>query len=33
VQRAKDAGVDAIWPGCDLVPQMPAQNLVHMLEA
>jgi uroporphyrinogen-III decarboxylase len=20
VQRAKEAGVDAVWPGCDLVP-------------
>jgi [methyl-Co(III) methanol-specific corrinoid protein]:coenzyme M methyltransferase len=24
---AKDAGVDALWPGCDLVIQTPARNL------
>lgn len=33
VQRAKEAGVDAAWPGCDLVPQTPVQNLVRMLGA
>jgi [methyl-Co(III) methanol-specific corrinoid protein]:coenzyme M methyltransferase len=27
VHRAKDAGVDAVWPGCDLVPQTPVENL------
>lgn len=27
VQAAIGAGVDAVWPGCDLVPQTPAQNL------
>jgi MtaA/CmuA family methyltransferase len=27
VRRAKEAGVDAIWPGCDLVPQTPIENL------
>jgi len=26
-QRAKKAGVDAIWPGCDLVIQTPIQNI------
>jgi len=30
VQRAKEAGVDAIWPGCDLVPQTPIQNIKAM---
>ena len=25
--RAKEAGVDAVWPGCDLVIQTPLQNL------
>ncbi len=25
--RAKEAGVDAIWPGCDLVPQTPIENI------
>ena len=32
VKRAKDAGVDAVWPGCDLVVQAPIQNLKAMLE-
>ena len=32
-QRAKEAGVDAIWPGCDLVIQTPIQNMKRMLEA
>jgi len=27
VQRAKEAGVDAFWPGCDLVPSTPIQNI------
>lgn len=27
VVKAKAAGVDAIWPGCDLVPQTPIINL------
>jgi len=27
VQRSKEAGVDAVWPGCDLVPSAPIQNL------
>lgn len=27
VQSAIAAGVDAIWPGCDLVPQTPIENL------
>lgn len=27
VRGAKEAGVDAIWPGCDLVPQTPVENL------
>ena len=27
VIRAKEAGVDAIWPGCDLVVQTPIQNI------
>lgn len=31
VHRAKEAGVDAVWPGCDLVPQTPIQNLAAML--
>ncbi len=28
VQRSKEAGVDAVWPGCDMVIQMPVQNIV-----
>lgn len=27
VRTAKEAGVDAIWPGCDLVPQTSIENL------
>ena len=27
VSKAKEAGVDAIWPGCDLVPSTPIQNI------
>jgi [methyl-Co(III) methanol-specific corrinoid protein]:coenzyme M methyltransferase len=27
VREAQDAGVDAIWPGCDLVPQTSTENL------
>jgi [methyl-Co(III) methanol-specific corrinoid protein]:coenzyme M methyltransferase len=27
VREAKEAGVDAVWPGCDLVPATPIENL------
>lgn len=30
VQRANEAGVDAVWPGCDLVPSTPIQNIAAM---
>ncbi|NJC96048.1 MAG: hypothetical protein C3F07_15735 [Anaerolineales bacterium] len=30
VVGAKEAGVDAIWPGCDLVPSTPIQNIRMM---
>lgn len=30
VQRAKEAGVDAVWPGCDLVPETPLKNIRRM---
>ena len=33
VRRAKDVGVDAIWPGCDLVPQTPIENIKAFLTA
>lgn len=33
VQGARKAGVDAIWPGCDLVVQTPIQNLISMRNA
>ncbi len=33
VVRAKEAGVDAVWPGCDLVIQSPIQNIQAMLKA
>ncbi len=29
-KRAKEAGVDAVWPGCDLVVQTPSANLVSL---
>ena len=32
VHGAKEAGVDAVWPGCDLVIQTPIQNLMRVLE-
>ena len=31
VIRAKEAGVDAIWPGCDLVVQTPIHNIKSMM--
>lgn len=31
VQKAKEAGVDAVWPGCDLVIQTPIQNIKKLL--
>ena len=33
VQRAKEAGVDAVWPGCDLVVQTPMKNIRAMIGA
>ncbi len=30
VVRAKEAGVDAVWPGCDLVIQTPIENIKLM---
>lgn len=30
-RKAKEAGVDAVWPGCDLVPSTPIQNLRAMM--
>jgi [methyl-Co(III) methanol/glycine betaine-specific corrinoid protein]:coenzyme M methyltransferase len=32
VSKAKEAGVDAVWPGCDLVPQTPIQNIQAMMK-
>lgn len=26
-RRSREAGVDAVWPGCDLVLQTPLENL------
>lgn len=31
VRKAKEAGVDAVWPGCDLVPSTPIQNIRAMM--
>jgi len=33
VRGAKEAGVDAVWPGCDLVPQTPIENVKALIEA
>jgi uroporphyrinogen-III decarboxylase len=33
VSMVERSGVDAIWPGCDLVPQTPIQNIQSMLDA
>jgi [methyl-Co(III) methanol-specific corrinoid protein]:coenzyme M methyltransferase len=33
VIRAKEAGVDAVWPGCDLIVQTPIQNIQSMKKA
>lgn len=33
VRGAKEAGVDAVWPGCDLVPQTSVQNIRMLFEA
>lgn len=33
VRAAKESGVDAVWPGCDLVPQTPSDNLKAFIKA
>lgn len=33
VAAALAGGVSAVWPGCDLRPDMPAENLIAMVEA
>lgn len=33
VRTATDAGVDAVWPGCDLVPPTPLANISTMLQS
>ena len=33
IHQAKKAGVDAVWPGCDLVPQTSVENLKTFLAA
>jgi len=33
VVRAKEAGVDAVWPGCDLIIQTPIKNIQTMKKA
>lgn len=30
VRRSKEAGVDAVWPGCDMVVQTPIENIKTM---
>jgi [methyl-Co(III) methanol-specific corrinoid protein]:coenzyme M methyltransferase len=31
VRGVKEAGVDAIWPGCDLVPMTPIENIKSLI--
>jgi hypothetical protein len=31
VRAAKEANVDAVWPGCDLVPQTSIENIKSMI--
>jgi [methyl-Co(III) methanol-specific corrinoid protein]:coenzyme M methyltransferase len=31
VHAAKEAGVDALWPGCDLVLQTPIENIKSIM--
>jgi len=33
VREAEEAGVDAIWPGCDLAPLTPIKNLKALISA
>ena len=30
--RAKAAGVDAVWPGCDMVIQTPIKNIKALIQ-
>jgi len=32
IRGAKEAGVDAIWPGCDLVPSTPVKNIEVLIK-
>ena len=31
IHRAKASGVDALWPGCDLVPMTPIENIKSLI--
>jgi len=33
VKKSIDGGVDALWPGCDIWPTVPAENFKAMVEA
>jgi [methyl-Co(III) methanol-specific corrinoid protein]:coenzyme M methyltransferase len=33
VHAAKEAGVDALWPGCDLPPQTSVENVKAFVAA
>lgn len=33
VRAILDSGVDAIWPGCDIWPSVPAENMKALMEA
>jgi uroporphyrinogen-III decarboxylase len=33
VRGTKEAGVDAVWPGCDLAIQTPVQNIKSLIHS
>jgi len=33
VLQSLDLGVDAVWPGCDIWPDAPVENLKAMVDA
>lgn len=33
VKRSVASGADAVWPGCDLWPEVPAENMIALLDA
>ena len=31
--KIMDAGVSAVWPGCDIWPTVPGENMLAMMDA